>query len=494
MRLTLMPASAGFLFVVHWGDPMNIQRVPVGQINPSPYNPRIDLHPGDPVYEKLRRSIAEFGLVEPIVWNQRTGRVVGGHQRLKVLQEMGITETEVVVVDLDDTREKALNIALNKIQGEWDMPKLKDLLEELDTGELDIEITGFDLAEVEDLLTRFTEDDEDDEHFDVAKALQEIVDARIQPGEVWRLGQHLLICGDSTDDEVWRRLLGDVKVDLIVTSPPYNVGINYATYKDSKARDEYLDFIREVGTNILLHLAPGRFVAWNVGVSPDSYPHYHVVTLEQCGLQFYRQIVWEKSGVPYPIFQTTRRTKKARHYKPNYKHEVVYVLRKEDAEDVQLPTVQCPVCDGSGMVEGMEHPVTHEMLVLMTWGEPEKGDKIQPLKKYANDVWHIVQSQATTDLPTLGTKSSGLEKGGKKSHMVKAHPAAFPVELPRAVMTFLTAEGESVLDPFCGSGSTIIAAEKMGRVAYGIEFDPIYCELAMRRWEEFTGQEATKLA
>lgn len=134
---------------------MKIELLPFSKINPAPYNPRKDLQPGDPEYEKLKRSIQEFGLVDPLIWNKRTGNLVGGHQRLKILQELGHTESHVSVVDLDDQKEKALNIALNKISGDWDYPLLKDLLEDLDTGDMDIEITGFDMAEIEDLMTQF---------------------------------------------------------------------------------------------------------------------------------------------------------------------------------------------------------------------------------------------------------------------------------------------------------------------------------------------------
>ena len=134
---------------------MEILSIPVKEINPAAYNPRKDLQPGDPEYEKLKKSILEFDMVEPLVWNRKTGNLVGGHQRLKILIELGIDKVDVSVVELSPVKEKALNIALNKIQGEWDFPKLKDLLEELDTGEFDIEITGFDDAEIEDLVTQF---------------------------------------------------------------------------------------------------------------------------------------------------------------------------------------------------------------------------------------------------------------------------------------------------------------------------------------------------
>lgn len=144
---------------------MRIQVIPIDKINPAPYNPRKDLTPDDPEYQKIRRSIEEFGYVDPLVWNKRTGNLVGGHQRLKVLKELGYQEVECSVVDLDPSREKALNIALNKIEGEWDLPKLKDLLEELDTGELDIEITGFDLDEIEKMMTAFRVEESEEETY-----------------------------------------------------------------------------------------------------------------------------------------------------------------------------------------------------------------------------------------------------------------------------------------------------------------------------------------
>lgn len=140
---------------------MEIVTLDIDKINPAVYNPRKDLKPGDPEYDKLKKSILEFDMVEPLVWNKKTGNLVGGHQRLKILQELGIKQVEVSVVNLSEVKEKALNLALNKIQGDWDMPKLKDLLEEIDTGEFDIEITGFDPSEIEDLMTQFNPVPED---------------------------------------------------------------------------------------------------------------------------------------------------------------------------------------------------------------------------------------------------------------------------------------------------------------------------------------------
>ena len=131
---------------------MTIKKLPLTQLTPAPYNPRTELKPGDPAYEKLKRSIETFGYVEPIIVNERSGTVVGGHQRLSVLRDMGVTEVECVIVDLDDNDEKALNVALNKISGEWDMDKLTDLLANLEDSDYDETLTGFDFSEIEAML------------------------------------------------------------------------------------------------------------------------------------------------------------------------------------------------------------------------------------------------------------------------------------------------------------------------------------------------------
>src|SRR5580698_9660348 len=124
---------------------MKIEKVSINKINPAAYNPRIDLKPGDRDYKKLKQSINTFGYVEPLVWNSRTGSLVGGHQRLKILIEQGAQEVEVSVVDFDLEKEKALNLALNRIQGEWEKEKLAALLKDLsEIPDFDVSLTGFD--------------------------------------------------------------------------------------------------------------------------------------------------------------------------------------------------------------------------------------------------------------------------------------------------------------------------------------------------------------
>lgn len=141
---------------------MNIRIVPIDEINAAAYNPRVDLQPGNPEYEKLRRSIEKFGYVEPVVWNERTGNMVGGHQRYKIMvNELGHTELQVSVVDLDDQQERLLNIALNKVSGEWDEEALAALLDELQAAGAELTLSGFEDTEIDRLLADFMEPPED---------------------------------------------------------------------------------------------------------------------------------------------------------------------------------------------------------------------------------------------------------------------------------------------------------------------------------------------
>ncbi|MDR0905779.1 MAG: ParB N-terminal domain-containing protein [Oscillospiraceae bacterium] len=144
---------------------MEIIRVKASEISPAAYNPRKTLAAGDAEYEQIKRSIEHFGMVEPIVWNRRTGNIVGGHQRYTVLCDMGIDEFDVSVIDIDELQEKSLNIALNKISGEWDDDKLSVLLEELaaDADEMLASLTGFTQAELDELFMLPDADNMDDD-------------------------------------------------------------------------------------------------------------------------------------------------------------------------------------------------------------------------------------------------------------------------------------------------------------------------------------------
>ena len=137
---------------------MNIEKVSIDRLNAASYNPRVAIKSGDATYTKLSKSIEEFGYIAPVVWNKRTGNVVGGHQRLTVLKDKGYKEVEVVVVDLDINKEKALNLSLNKVKGNWDYDKLEDLLKDMSMSE-DIKLTGFDDIELDSILGSFSVSD-----------------------------------------------------------------------------------------------------------------------------------------------------------------------------------------------------------------------------------------------------------------------------------------------------------------------------------------------
>ena len=218
---------------------------------PADYNPRKDLKPGDAEYEKLKRSIEQFGYVDPVIWNKTTGRVVGGHQRLKVLMDMGMTEVDCVVVEMDEDKEKALNIALNKISGDWDKDKLALLIADLQGADFDVSITGFEPAEIDDLFKDTLKDGVKDDDFDVGAELAQ--PTMTKPGDVWTLGRHRLICGDSTKAETYDLLMGSTKANLVITDPPYNVNYEGSAGKiknDNMADDAFYNFLLDAYTQM----------------------------------------------------------------------------------------------------------------------------------------------------------------------------------------------------------------------------------------------------
>lgn len=230
---------------------MVIEKKNTKDLLPAEYNPRKDLKPGDAEYEKLKRSITEFGYVEPVIWNKTTGRVVGGHQRLKVLMDMSITEVECVVVELSEEKEKALNIALNKISGEWDKDKLALLITDLQGTDFDVSLTGFEPAEIDDLFKDSVKDGLKDDDFDVEAELKKPTITK--SGDVWTLGRHRLVCGDSTKPETFDLLMCGKKANLVVTDPPYNVNYEGSAGKiknDNMANDAFYEFLLAAFTNM----------------------------------------------------------------------------------------------------------------------------------------------------------------------------------------------------------------------------------------------------
>ena len=202
---------------------MNIQTRTLRDLRHADYNPRKKLTPSDPEYQKIARSIDEFGYVDPIIINS-DNTIIGGHQRAAVLVDKGYTEVQVVVLDLPKDKEKALNIALNKISGEWDMEKLNALLQELEENSCDLSITGFDEDEIDEIINQMMTDMEaGDDGFDAGAEYEAIEEPLTQPGDIWILGKHRLMCGDSCNPADVEKLMDGDRARLVLTDPPYNV-------------------------------------------------------------------------------------------------------------------------------------------------------------------------------------------------------------------------------------------------------------------------------
>jgi DNA modification methylase len=448
---------------------VQVSKIPIGQLNPAAYNPRKDLQPGDPEYEKLKRSIQEFGYVEPIVWNERTGNIVGGHQRYKVLLDMGMSEVDCVVVDLDDAKEKALNLALNKIQGDWDYLKLKDLLQELDTGEFDIELTGFDIGEIEDLMTQFHVPGEIIED-EVPEPPEEPI---TKPGDLWILGRHRLLCGDATVITDVERLMDGKKADMVFTDPPYNVNYgdkasmlndyqkghrNTSSIKnDNMKKDDFLRFLIDSFKSIYVALCPGG--AFYICHAESTGLEFRKAALE-AGFLLKQCIIWAKNSLVIG----------RQDYQ--WKHEpILYGWKPGAAHRWYGGRKNTTVIEDNAQVvieKQDDHAIIHLSLGL------------QQLAIKVSD--YEVIFDGDDSLTTVWR----IEKPQRND----VHPTMKPVSLCARAIGNSSKPGEIVLDVFGGSGSTLIAAEQLNRTCYMMELDPIYCDVIIKRWENFTGQKA----
>lgn len=280
---------------------MQIEKIEIERLKPAKYNPRKELKPGDAEFEKLKNSITEFGYVEPVIWNKKTGNVVGGHQRLSVLKYLGETSVDCIVVDMDLQKEKALNIALNKISGQWDVPLLTDLLKDLDESGFNVTLTGFDANELDDLFKDDIEDVvKEDDDFDIDKELENIKETRTKLGDILHIGKHKLMCGDSTKKEDIRALLGDKKATCVFTDPPWNVdygGASHPSWKqrsimnDSMTTEQFGEFLTKAFDSIKEVLVDGAMVY--VVMSGQEWGNIMQV-MNKCGYHWSSTIIWAK--------------------------------------------------------------------------------------------------------------------------------------------------------------------------------------------------------
>jgi DNA modification methylase len=408
------------------------ERVRIADLNPATYNPR---RISNDALAGLRESVERFGLVEPIIINKdRT--VIGGHQRLKVLQAKGVEEATVAIVDLPYIEERALNVSLNNrhIAGEFIEDELKDLLEEIQ--EQNVEM--YDALVLDPLLKEITEKLESEAESvnssyegetdpDDAPESEE-TEERVQAGDIWQLGEHRLFCGDTTSNGISRVLDGD-RVDSLVTDPPY--GVDYGEKNEMLNENDAKHGIR--GKRIEKKIANDAiknyrswFASWLGKITWAESATFYIfmssvelhnlrLAIEDCGYHWSDYLVWVKNN---------------------------HVLSRKDY---------------------------HSKLEIITYGWPKKH------KFHAKDF-------RTTVLEYDRPQKNDL------------HPTMKPVALVQQLVCDGSRGGGIVLDPFGGSGTTMIACQTAGRSCRMIELDARYCDVIISRWESFTGKRAQKIS
>lgn len=387
---------------------MEWRTIPVGDLRPAAYNPRKKLKAGDKEYEKIKNSIQEFGYVEPIIVNYNM-TVIGGHQRLTVLKDLGYTEVECVVLHIEDEHKvKALNVALNKITGAWNEQLLADLLVDLQSADFNTDLTGFVPAEIDQLFSKvhnkkITEDD-----FDVDAQLQKPNVAK--PGDLWLLGPHRIFCGDSLLPESYEKLMDGKRANLVLTDPPYNVNVEETAGRiknDNMSDEDFYKFL---------------FAAFvNMEQNMEADASIYVFHADSKGLIF-RQAF----------------------------HDAGFYLSG------------CCIWKKDRLVLGRSPYQWQHEPCLFGW---KVGGKHQ---------WYSDRKQTTIweyDRPSAS----------------KDHPTMKPIALMAYPIQNSCMSNCIVLDPFSGSGSTLIACEQTNRICYGIELDEKFVDVIVARYIEQTG-------
>ncbi len=386
---------------------MEWKTLSVDALRPAAYNPRKKLKAGDKEYEKIKNSILEFGYVEPIIVNYDM-TVIGGHQRLTVLKDLGYTEVQCVVVHIEDEHKvKALNIALNKIMGAWNEQLLADLLVDLQSVDFNTDLTGFEAPEIEQLFSKVHNKDIKEDDFDVEEELKNPPISR--KGDIWLLGRHRVICGDSTLPETYTKLMEGRRANLVLTDPPYNVNVEETAGKiqnDNMPDENFYKFL---------------FAAFvNMEQNMENDASIYVFHADSKGLIF-RQAF----------------------------HDAGFYLSG------------CCIWKKNALVLGRSPYQWQHEPCLFGW---KVGGKHQ---------WYSDRKQTTIweyDRP----KSS------------KEHPTMKPVALMAYPIQNSCMSNCIVLDPFLGSGSTLIACEETGRICYGVELDEKFCDVIVKRYVEKT--------
>ena len=386
---------------------MEIKELPLKELKPAAYNPRKKLKKGDKEYEKIKQSLLKFGYVDPILVNEDL-TVIGGHQRLTVLKDLDYETAKCVIVNLPKEDEKALNIALNKITGQWDEALLADLLLDLQESDFNLDLTGFEPPEIDDILSNVHDKELSEDEFDVEEELKKPTLSR--HGDIWQLGKHRVICGDSTKAETYKQLLDDRKANLVVTDPPYNVDVEETAGKilnDNMSDGDFYQFLLSMFTQVENHMEDDASI--------------YVFHADTEGLNF----------------------RKA------FKEAGFYLSG-------------CCIWKKNSLVLGRSPYQWQHEPCLYGWKKKGKHQWFSDRKQ--TTIWEYDRPKSSRD-----------------------HPTMKPIQLMAYPIQNSSMRGTIVLDPFLGSGSTLIAADQTGRVCYGIELDEKFVDVIVKRYIEVTG-------
>jgi len=437
---------------------IGVRYVPISSLHPAPYNPRTR---GKETAKHLRESLDHFGMVDPIIVNstpKRSNTIIGGHFRWEVAKEMGLKEVPVVYVNIPDIeKEKELNLRLNRNIGEWDFK----LLSEFDGNFLSD--VGFSSEELDDIFPV----EENPEEFDLQKELAKLDIEKIatSPGDVYLLGEHHLMCGDSTKEEDILKLMNGEQAEMAFTDPPYLLDYlrgktrnkdGVTTGFGAKKNRRYLE------TDIL---EPNFTEKWMANIAKVQKPDFSIIVFEN---PKNLRVIWNELEKYWRYRNTivwhlpNRVQGFSAKYKFFNKHDIALVGTKGNVA-LNLE----PETDELFQQE-------YENALYATSGKPqwegyEKGKKYCP-----TDYIEFVAADEKSS-------GQGIIFGTK------------PLEILIPYLKVLTKRGDLVIEPFGGSGSTLIAAEKLNRRCYLMEKSPVYCEVIRHRWEKLTGKKAKKL-
>lgn len=435
---------------------LEITQVDIAELKPATYNPR---KWDDDQISQLTDSIKQFGMVDPLLVNgaeNRNNVVIGGHFRLKVASDLGFSTVPVVYLDIPDIeREKELNIRLNKNLGSWDM----ELLAEFDDSLLsDI---GFSSEELDDIFDMTVGEPE---NFDLEKELKklDIDKISVEKGDVYQLGESRLMCGDSTIPEDFDKLMNGNQADMCMTDPPYILDYLHGKRKGGAAKGFGAKKNR---TYLETETLPDNFTElWMANVAKHAKPDYSIIVYENWKNL---RIIWEEMEKYWKVKNMIVWHLPNRHQGFSAKYKF---FSKHDIAMVGASGVVAYNHDEEP--DGLQEE--YETALYAISGKPQwegyaGGKKYQPTD--------FIDYQASDEK----SSGQGIIFGTK------------PIEILIPYIKVLTKRGDLVVEPFCGSGSTLIASTKLQRRCYIMEKSPVYAEVALKRWEKLTGQKRVKL-